>query len=74
MQLCPDGDPKAIRLLSEGFLVGVKGDYIQLSLQYFRPTADDCTIAGPLIRFGRLRSVKKCSYPKGYPINYLMAI
>ena len=25
VQLCPDGDPKAIRLLSEGFLAGVKG-------------------------------------------------
>ena len=26
VQLCPDGDPKVIRLLSEGFLAGVKGD------------------------------------------------
>jgi len=26
VQLCPDGDLKAIRLLSEGFLAGVKGD------------------------------------------------
>ena len=25
VQLCPDGDPKVIRLLSEGFLAGVKG-------------------------------------------------
>jgi len=34
VQLCPDGDPKAIRLLSESFLAGVKGDPTQLSLQY----------------------------------------
>ena len=33
MQLCPDGDPKVIRLLSEGFLAGVKGDPTRSSLQ-----------------------------------------
>ena len=34
VQLCPDGDPKVIRLLSESFLAGVKGDRARLSLQY----------------------------------------
>ena len=34
VQLCPDGDPKVIRLLSEGFLAGVKGGRARLSLQY----------------------------------------
>ncbi|OCK98909.1 uncharacterized protein K441DRAFT_653261, partial [Cenococcum geophilum 1.58] len=33
VQLCPDGDPKAIRLLSESFLAGVKGDPTRSSLQ-----------------------------------------
>ena len=31
VQLCPDGDPKAIRLLYEGFLAGAKGDRTRLS-------------------------------------------
>jgi len=39
VQLCPDGDPKVIRLLSKGFLAGVKGDHTRSSLQYSRPTA-----------------------------------
>jgi hypothetical protein len=34
VQLCPDGDLKAIRLLSEGFLAGVKGGRTRPSLQY----------------------------------------
>ena len=33
VQLCPDGDPKVIRLLSEGFLAGVKGDRARSCLQ-----------------------------------------
>ena len=33
VQLCPDGDPKVIWLLSESFLAGVKGDPTRLSLQ-----------------------------------------
>ena len=74
VQLCHDGDPKVIRLLSEGFLVGVKGDRARLSLQYSRLTADDCAIAGPPIGFRRLKSIKRCSYPRGYPIDYSMAI
>src|SRR5437016_5665886 len=45
MQLCPDGDPKVIRLLSEGFLAGVKGDRTRLSLQYSRLTAVYCAIS-----------------------------
>ena len=40
IQLYPDGGPKVIRLLSEGFLAGVKGDRTRLSSQYSRPTAD----------------------------------
>jgi hypothetical protein len=46
VQLCPDGDSKAIRLLSEGFLAGVKGDRTRSSSQYSRPTADRCAEAG----------------------------
>ena len=39
VQLCPDGDPKVIRLLSESFLAGVKGDSTRSSLQILdRPT------------------------------------
>ena len=34
VQHCPDGDPKAIRLLSEGFLAGVKGGRTRPSLLY----------------------------------------
>ena len=45
-----------------------------IKLAILRPTADDCAIAGPLIGFGRLRSIKRCSYPRGYSIDYSIAI
>ena len=45
-----------------------------IKLAILRPTVDDCAIAGPLTGFGRLRFIKKCSYLRGYPIDYLMAI
>ena len=45
-----------------------------IKLTILRPTADNCAIAGPPTGFGRLKSIKRCSYPKSYPINYLMAI
>ena len=74
VQLCPDGDLKVIQLLSKGFLAKVKGDCTRLYLQYSRPTADNCAIAGPLTGFGRLKSIKRYSYPRGYPIDYSIAI
>ena len=45
-----------------------------IKLAILRLTADDYTIAGPLTGFGRLRSVKRYSYLRGYLINYLIAI
>ena len=70
VQLCPDGDPKVIRLLSEGFLAGVKGD--------LRDQACN-TLGQPrfCLRWKQVppteawkveRPTKRCSYPGGYPI------
>ena len=50
VRLCPERNLKVIRLLSEGFLAGVKGGRTRLSSQYSRPTADDYAIAGLLIK------------------------
>ena len=66
----PEGDSIAVRRLSSR---SQRGSYA-IKLAILRPTADDCAIAGPLTGFGRLRSIKRYSYPKGYPINYSIAI
>ena len=75
VQLCPDGDPKVIRLLSESFLAGVKGDPTRSALQIlYRPTTVHLRRAVPPTELGRLNVLKEMQLPWRLSDCYSMAI
>ena len=69
VQLCLDGDPKVIQLLSEGFLAGVKGGHTRPSSQYSsQPRTTTPKRVHQLKAWEVKQPLKRCSYPGGYPI------
>ena len=74
VQLCPDGDPKVIRLLSESFLAGVKGDRTRSSSQYSRPTAVHSLQRSHQLKLRRLNVRKEMQLPQRLSDCYSTAI
>ena len=63
VQLCPDGDLKVIRLLSKGFLAGVKGDLRDQACKHSMANRGLLATEVPPTEIERLNVLKEMQLP-----------